>query len=197
MELSVLFSFAFSISFLLNYLKASSDNHFAFLHFFFFGMVLITASCTMSQTSVQSSSSTLSDLIPWIYLSLPLYSCKGFDLGHTWVVSGFPYFLQFKSEFGNIYFHDLSHSQLPVLFLLSVHCFSIFGCKEYKQCDFSIDHLVMSMCRVFSCVAGRGRLLWPVHSLGRTVSLCLATFCTPRPILPVTPAISWLPTFAF
>ena len=28
--------------------KASSDNHFAFVHFFFLGMVLITASCTMS-----------------------------------------------------------------------------------------------------------------------------------------------------
>ena len=27
--------------------KASSENHFAFLHFFFLGMVLITASCTM------------------------------------------------------------------------------------------------------------------------------------------------------
>ena len=27
--------------------KASSDNHFAFLHFFFFGMVLVTTSCTM------------------------------------------------------------------------------------------------------------------------------------------------------
>ena len=25
----------------------------------------------------------------------------GFDLGRTWMVSGFPYFLQFKSEFGN------------------------------------------------------------------------------------------------
>ena len=28
--------------------EASSDNHFAFLHFFFLGMVFITASCTMS-----------------------------------------------------------------------------------------------------------------------------------------------------
>ena len=28
--------------------EASSDNHFAFLHFFFLGMVLIPASCTMS-----------------------------------------------------------------------------------------------------------------------------------------------------
>ena len=47
--------------------KAYSDNHFAFLHFFFWGMVLITASSTMSRTSVQSSSGTLSDLIPWVY----------------------------------------------------------------------------------------------------------------------------------
>ena len=40
--------------------QSSSDNHFAFLHFFFLGMVLITASCIMSQTSVHSSSGTLS-----------------------------------------------------------------------------------------------------------------------------------------
>ena len=53
--------------------KASADNHFAFLHFFFLGMVLITASCTMSWTSVHSFQALcLSDLIPWIYLSLPL-----------------------------------------------------------------------------------------------------------------------------
>ena len=43
--------------------KASSDNHFAFLHFFFLGMILITASCTMSQTSIRSSSGSLSNLI--------------------------------------------------------------------------------------------------------------------------------------
>ena len=41
------------------------------------------------------------DLIPWIYLFLPLYNCKGFDLGHTEWASGFPYLLQFTSEFGN------------------------------------------------------------------------------------------------
>ena len=40
--------------------KASSDSHFAFSHFFFLGMVLITVSCTMSWTSVHSSSGTLS-----------------------------------------------------------------------------------------------------------------------------------------
>ena len=40
--------------------KASSDNHFAFFHFFFLGMVLITASYIMSWTSVHSSSGTMS-----------------------------------------------------------------------------------------------------------------------------------------
>ena len=40
--------------------KASSDSYFAFLHFFFLGMVLIPVSCTMSRTSIHSSSCTLS-----------------------------------------------------------------------------------------------------------------------------------------
>ena len=39
--------------------KASSDSHFALLHFFFLGMVLIPVSCTMSWTSFHSSSGTL------------------------------------------------------------------------------------------------------------------------------------------
>ena len=63
--------------------KAPSDSHSAFLHFFSMGMVLIPVSCTMSQTSVYSSSGTLSDLVPLIYFSPPLYNHKGFDLGHT------------------------------------------------------------------------------------------------------------------
>ena len=60
--------------------KTSSENHFAFLHFFFLGMVLITVSCKMLHWAVCPS-----NLIPWIYLSLPLYNHKGFDLGHTWM----------------------------------------------------------------------------------------------------------------
>ena len=43
--------------------KASSDSHFAFLCFFFLGMVLIHASCTMSRASIHSSSGTLWDLV--------------------------------------------------------------------------------------------------------------------------------------
>ena len=85
MGISFLFSFAFHFSFFSAICKASSDNHFAFLHFFSVGMVLITASCAMSWTFIHSSSDTVSDLIHWIYLSLPLYNHKGFDLGHTWM----------------------------------------------------------------------------------------------------------------
>ena len=63
-------------------------------------MVLITASYTM-WTSVHNSSGTLSALIPWIYFHFHCIIIR--DL--IWVISkwssGFPYFLQFKSEFGN------------------------------------------------------------------------------------------------
>ena len=86
-ELKWTFFFPLPFTFLFSAVcKASWDNHFAFLHFFFLGMVLITASCTISWTSVCSSSGTLSDLIPWIYFSLSLYNRKEFDLGHTWMV---------------------------------------------------------------------------------------------------------------
>ena len=40
--------------------KVSSDSLFAFLHFCFLGMVLISVSCTMWQTSIYCSSGTLS-----------------------------------------------------------------------------------------------------------------------------------------
>ena len=51
----------------------------------------------------------------------------------------------------------------------------------------------MSMCRVVSCVVGRGCLLCSAFSWQHSVSLCPASFCSPKPNLPV---ISWLPTFA-
>ena len=69
-----------------------------------------------------------------------------------------------------------------------LYSFSIFGCKEYNQSDFSIDYLMMSI----PCVVGKGCLLWSVYSLVKTVSLCPAPFCTPRPNLFVTLGISWL-----
>ena len=66
--------------------KASSDSHFALFRFFFLEMVLLPVSCTVPWTSVDSSSDTLSNLVLWICLSLPLYNHKGFALGHIWMV---------------------------------------------------------------------------------------------------------------
>src|SRR5574337_580902 len=60
MLISSLCSFAFCFSSFTAICKASPDSHFAFLHFFSMGMDLIPVSCTMSRTSVHSSSGTLS-----------------------------------------------------------------------------------------------------------------------------------------
>ena len=67
--------------------KASSGNHFALFQFFSLGMVLVATSYTKLWTSsIFLQVLCLSDLIPWIYFSFPLYNHKGFDLGHTWIV---------------------------------------------------------------------------------------------------------------
>ena len=102
MGISFLFSFAFTVSSFLNDCKASSDNHFGFYISFSWGWSwwLSSVKCHEPLSIVLQALCT-SDLIPWIYFSLPLYNHKEFDLGHTWMFSGFPYFLQFKSEFGN------------------------------------------------------------------------------------------------
>ena len=52
MDISFLFSFAF-VSPLFSAICKGSLDHFAFLHFFFLGMVLTTASYIMLQTSIQ------------------------------------------------------------------------------------------------------------------------------------------------
>ena len=69
--------------------------------------------------------------------------------------------------------------------------------KRNNQSDFSIGHLVMSICRVFFCVVGRGCLLWPVHLL---TNLCYPLPCFilySKAKFVCTPGISWLPSFAF
>ena len=68
--------------------------------------------------------------------------------------------------------------------------------KEYNQSDFHIDHLVMSMCSVVSCVVGKRFAVTSIFSWQISVGLFPASFCTPRPDFLVIPGISWLPTFA-
>ena len=55
--------------------KASSDNHFAFFHFCFSGVVFTPPPVQCYEPlSRLLQVPCLSDLIPWIYLSLPLYN---------------------------------------------------------------------------------------------------------------------------
>ena len=67
--------------------KVPSDSHFAFLHFFSWQWFwsLSPVHCH-EPLFIVLQALCLSDLIPWIYLSLPLYNPKGFDVGHTWMV---------------------------------------------------------------------------------------------------------------
>ena len=80
--------------------KASSDNHFSFLHFFFLGVVLVTASCTMLWTTAHNSLDYQRKSLEFIcqfhcvikrdlISAIPEHPCR------------FPFFLTFKSEFCN------------------------------------------------------------------------------------------------
>ena len=62
--------------------KASSDRHFAFCISFSWGWSwsLPPLQCH-EPSSLVLQALCLSDLVPWIYLSLPLYNHEGFDLG--------------------------------------------------------------------------------------------------------------------
>ena len=56
---------------------------------------------------------------------------------------------------------------------------------------------MISMCRVFSCVVGRGCLLWPVSSLGKTLLAFDLLHFVLQGQTCLLPGISWLPTFSF
>ena len=62
---------------------------------------------------------------------------------------------------------------------------------------FSVLTIWWCPCVELFLIVGRGCLLWPVHSLGKTISHGPTSFCIPMPNLPVPPGISLLPTFAF
>ena len=52
-----------------------------------------------------------------------------------------------------------------------------------------VESFLVLLRKVFSMIS--------TFSWQNSISLCPASFCTPRLNLPVTPDISWLPTFAF
>jgi len=77
--------------------KASSDSHFAFFAFLFLGDGLDHCFLYSVRKYRVLQALLLSELIPWIYLSLPLYNGTGFDLGLPEWSSHFPYSFQLKS----------------------------------------------------------------------------------------------------
>ena len=77
--------------------KASSNNHFAFLHFFFlwWSWSLPPVQCH-EPLSILHQALYLLDLTPWIYLSLLLYHCKGFFRSYLNGLVVFPTFFNFS-----------------------------------------------------------------------------------------------------
>ena len=53
---------------------------------------------------------------------------------------------------------------------------SIFGCKEYNQCGFGIEHLVMSVCRVFSMLLEEGVCYDQCFPLAKLLAVSLLHF---------------------
>ena len=138
----------------------------------------------------------LSDLIPWFYLSLPLYNHKGFDLSHIWMVSWFSHFLQFKSEFSNKEFMISAVVSSQSYFCWLYRASASLAAKNMINLILVLTIWWCTCVESYLCVVGRECLLWPVCSLSKAL-LAFASFCTPRWNLSVTPGVSWLPTFAF
>ena len=83
-------------------------------------------------------------------MSLPLYNCKGLDCrSYLNGLVVFSTFFNWSLNFA-IGAHDLSHSQLPVLFLLTMYGFSVLGWKNIINLIF-----VLTTCwcpRIESCL---------------------------------------------
>ena len=111
--------------------------------------------------------------------------------------SGFPHFLQFQSEFGNKEF----------MIWATVSSWSYF-CWLYRASPSLAAKNIINLISVLTiwwcpCVESSFVLLnrvfatTSVFSWQNSIGLCPASFCTPRPNFPVTPGVSWLPTFTF
>ena len=102
--------------------KAFSENHFAFLLSFFFGMVLFTASCSIFQTSVHSSSGTLftrSNPLNQLVTSMAYSQGIWFKFYLAGLVV-FPVFFSLSLNFAMRSWWSEPQSA-PVLFLLTVY----------------------------------------------------------------------------
>ena len=68
---------------------------------------------------------------------------------------------------------------------------------ENSDCLSRITSWGSSTKYLFLCCWKRVFSITSALSWQNSISLCPASFCTPRPNFPVTPGVSWLPTFAY
>ena len=118
------------------------------------------------EKEIATHSSTLAWKIPWTGEPGRLQSMGSQRVGHDWVTSlslGNKEFMIWATVSSRSCFADCI--ELLHLWLQRIYVYK----KEYYQSDFSVDHLVMSMYRDISCFVGRGCLLWPVCSVGKTL----------------------------
>ena len=168
-------------------------------------MILITASWTMLwPPCIVLQTLRLRYLIPWIYLSLPLY--KGFDLGLTWMIKFFVYFCLFVCLFSYFLLCKPLFCSKELMIWATGSYRSCF-CWLHRHSTSLTAKNIINMILVLiiwwcpwaepMCCWKRVFVMTSVFSGKTSISLCLASFCTLRPTLPVTPDISWLLTFAF
>ena len=109
-----------------------------------------------------------------------------------------PYFLQFQSEFCNkefiIWATVSSWSYFWWLYraspsLVAKNIINLILVLTICWCPCEESYTLCCWKRVFAMTSA--------FSWQNSISFCHVSFCTPRPNLPVTPGISWLPTFAF
>ena len=115
-------------------------------------------------------------------MSLPLYNHKRFDLGHTQIVSGFPYFLQFKTEFGNKNFMVCATVSFQ-------SCFWWLCRTSPSSAAENIIKLILSLTIWWCpCIESSLVLLEEVFAMTsafswqNSISLCLASFSIPHSI---------------
>ena len=106
----------------------------------------------------------------------------------------FPYFLQFKSEFGNKFM--IWATVTPGLVFADCIELLHLWLQEYNQSDFRINHLVMSMCKVVSHVLEEGVCYDQCILLVKLLAFALLHFVLQGQICLLLQVI-WLPTFAF
>ena len=139
----------------------------------------------------------LSDLIPWIYLSLPLHNHKELDLGPNWMVLVvFPYFLQFKFEFCNMEFMIWAT-------VSSQSCFSRLYRASSSLAAKNIINL-MSVLTVWWCPCVQSSLVLFEEGIfyDQCIGKTLLTFALLHVVFQgqtclLLQVISWLPIFAF